>query len=670
MKDPSLYEALEALIPQDDPDQTHQVYQTLYHKHYGESDDATPTNSSQPQSQSLSYSFADESLYHLASQVIESSGTDRLCRFTDVYKAMYIACHGDLQGAFSAKGGNYQGEAYSKRYENVLWETGEDGAIKTKPEMTGYLLSEARRASARTPAPLDFEDRANIQDFLYADPDVVASEYTSSSSGFSDSSLLYKLTADQGKQLKQRLDTFGEGSVISLPENVRQSIQSAQQSLSDESIEQADLDRLLLSYRLLNGQPVPTKLAESVLRDTVSNDELLGGQEGQRFLISYLRLSRQSDAQSQSMPNKTGIEDADNYALRDAEQVLSIPGFTVLRSDQDQQDTKPRVRVPIAVKGTWYHPEYGEVKFTQKDFDQMLANFQENVTGYEPPLFLGHENPNGNSVGGQAAAGYLERLYQEGDALIGEFEMVDEATYNDVAEGKYRYASAEYAKQAISKKTNERIGSVLMGTALTNRPHLTGMPRIQALSESDPSQGLVDFSLSHRVFDIQQGETMPDEQAQQEQQGQIDNAQLETVKNLTKQLTDLQSANQQKDQKIQELEEQLNKLQSNYKEDLKKRQLSSIQQLNVPQSAKDNLADMVKNDRISSEQFEDFYRTLSETVQTQQLTEQHGATSATQEENQEQGEESNPSSQIDPFFQQVIEQNRNAAQQVAQQAQQ
>jgi hypothetical protein len=81
---------------------------------------------------------------------------------------------------------------------------------------------------------------------------------------------------------------------------------------------------------------------------------------------------------------------------------------------------------------------------------------------------------------GAAAEGFMENMYQEGDVLFGDFAFVDEDTYVDVHKGKFRYASAEFVSEAKSKETGEPLGLTVTGVALTNRPYLTNMPRVEA----------------------------------------------------------------------------------------------------------------------------------------------------------------------------------------------
>lgn len=81
------------------------------------------------------------------------------------------------------------------------------------------------------------------------------------------------------------------------------------------------------------------------------------------------------------------------------------------------------LKVPIAVLGNWVHPEYGDVSFKQKDFDDILKNWSDKVTGYEPPLFTGHPTDS-DSIEGAPSVAFLKDLYQDNNTLFGVFDPV------------------------------------------------------------------------------------------------------------------------------------------------------------------------------------------------------------------------------------------------------
>ena len=164
------------------------------------------------------------------------------------------------------------------------------------------------------------------------------------------------------------------------------------------------------------------------------------------------------------------------------------------------------IRAPVAVLGEWDHPVYGEVEFTQQDFDDMQSNFARNETGYEPPLFLGHPIDRDTAEGAPAEA-HLVSLFQDGDVLFGDYEPTDDETLADVEKGKFRYSSAELVRNAKSKETGKGIGTLLVGCALTNRPFLTRMPRVEVVEQT--FSDINDESARCFVFPLKENFTMP-----------------------------------------------------------------------------------------------------------------------------------------------------------------
>lgn len=155
---------------------------------------------------------------------------------------------------------------------------------------------------------------------------------------------------------------------------------------------------------------------------------------------------------------------------------------------------KPILRIPIARLGRWFHPVYknrkGEpvVEFTQEDFDSMKQAFLSDDRGYEPYLTYGHVKQifDKTTADGFPVEAHLKKLEQVDDVLYGEFEPNNEEVVDQIASGKYRYASGEFVWGAPSKETNDKIKVFLKGVALTNTPFVPKLPRntVKHVSES------------------------------------------------------------------------------------------------------------------------------------------------------------------------------------------
>ena len=235
-------------------------------------------------------------------------------------------------------------------------------------------------------------------------------------------------------------------------------------SKSTVSYEQLELDLSLAS------NDNPDVVQDNISEDVVEQDGL------------------EQDGLEQEEPEKelvTLTEPVVTETYRDSADVLPI---NIELNDEFELKNGPMLagkfmlRVPIAVLGSWQHPQYGEVEFTSEDFADMIRNFESNVSGFEPPLFYGHPIE-AEAPGSAPAVGFLATLYQEDDVLFGEFEVKSEA-YSQVRDEYYRYSSAEVIRNAVSKESGEQIGTLLVGCALTNRPFLTRMPKVKALTET------------------------------------------------------------------------------------------------------------------------------------------------------------------------------------------
>lgn len=263
-------------------------------------------------------------------------------------------------------------------------------------------------------------------------------------------------------------------------------------------------------------------------------------------------------------------------------------------SESLDTEGKKVLRVPIAVLGEWKHPEYGDVKFTQSDFDQIKQNWSTNVTGYEPPLFLGHP-VNTETREGAPAIGFLERIYQEDDVLFGEHEPVDDQVYEDVAKGKWRYSSAEIVRNATSKETGEKIGTLLVGTALTNRPFLTNMPRVEAgvqqFSESGTETSLFSIAIT--------ADPTPKQMDQQNQ-----NAPAPAGIDLEK-FSDLVRTVEELGTKLEATQAELAEARAQLKDQKLAEQLSEVNALNLTSAVKEKYSDMLKSGSLPESQQEE-----------------------------------------------------------------
>jgi hypothetical protein len=145
------------------------------------------------------------------------------------------------------------------------------------------------------------------------------------------------------------------------------------------------------------------------------------------------------------------------------------------------------IKVPFIKKGNWRHDVYGEVSFTDKDVEDVITNYKNNVTGFTPYLTLGHLDEELDSTDSHRKRGDLNDIIKEGDTTYGIFKVSDEI-YSRVENGEYEYSSGEFHRNFKSKEDGSAVGTTVLRVALTNSPFLPfGNQKIQALSENAES---------------------------------------------------------------------------------------------------------------------------------------------------------------------------------------
>lgn len=92
--------------------------------------------------------------------------------------------------------------------------------------------------------------------------------------------------------------------------------------------------------------------------------------------------------------------------------------------------------------GTW-----NGQKFTEKDLDDMVANFEKLKNIHHVPLKFGH-NEEQPMTDGQPAIGWISRVYREGNDLFADFSHVPEVVMEAIDSRRYRTVSVEIMKNA------------------------------------------------------------------------------------------------------------------------------------------------------------------------------------------------------------------------------
>jgi hypothetical protein len=143
------------------------------------------------------------------------------------------------------------------------------------------------------------------------------------------------------------------------------------------------------------------------------------------------------------------------------------------------------LKIPVAKLGSWVHTVYKKVEFTQRDFDEMIRNFKNDVLGFPPYCRYGHSKYP-NSVDAEPSVGEVKDLIQEGDVLYSIVEPNNDETVEEIRTKKYRFSSPELTRNFIDKNTGKNLGTVLTAISLTNAPFLPNLPDNQVLSINCP----------------------------------------------------------------------------------------------------------------------------------------------------------------------------------------
>lgn len=137
----------------------------------------------------------------------------------------------------------------------------------------------------------------------------------------------------------------------------------------------------------------------------------------------------------------------------------------------------------ILKTGNFKTPKYGSFVITTEMLSDMVKNFSDGVRGIVPALDYAHDSEG-------VAAGWFKKLFTKNDgqelwALV-EMTPKGEKTLSDK---EYAYISADFDQ---SYETNEtpirKLGCVLLGAALTNRPVIKNMKGAVQLSEEKESE--------------------------------------------------------------------------------------------------------------------------------------------------------------------------------------
>ena len=221
------------------------------------------------------------------------------------------------------------------------------------------------------------------------------------------------------------------------------------------------------------------------------------------------------------------------YIITPAPKAAALPGGVFMLGE---------LQIPVARLGKWLHPTYGEVTFTQKDFDQIIANFEADRVGYTPFVRIGHTRKDADVFAGEPALAWVTAFMQKGDVLYAAADPTDAGTEKLVKEKKYRYASLEYEDPYMDKATGKTYGAAVKAIALTNQPFLPGLPDVAVLSDDGYILHLADPSLRADILSLPKEVPMDEFQTDVMEQLKEQKTAIETQGGVLKKLGDIVQA--------------------------------------------------------------------------------------------------------------------------------
>lgn len=155
----------------------------------------------------------------------------------------------------------------------------------------------------------------------------------------------------------------------------------------------------------------------------------------------------------------------------------------------DGEDTGDVIPVEMLRTGNFIHQIYGNLEINKELMDKIKENFDNKVIGRDISFDFNHKR--------QEATAWLEALEVE-DAEDGtDFnKLVGYVSFTDigreaVTSKRYQYFSSEFSENWVDPEGKEH-GPTLLGGALTNRPFITKLRKIE-FEESDDKSKLYKF---------------------------------------------------------------------------------------------------------------------------------------------------------------------------------
>uniref|UniRef100_A0A6M3JYK0 Uncharacterized protein n=1 Tax=viral metagenome TaxID=1070528 RepID=A0A6M3JYK0_9ZZZZ len=154
--------------------------------------------------------------------------------------------------------------------------------------------------------------------------------------------------------------------------------------------------------------------------------------------------------------------------------------FSMSKIDDDFiVELEDLVDIEMIRVGKFNHKIYGDLDITEEMLEAMKDNFENNVVGREISFDWNHK--------AEDASGWLKELKIEDGVLIGTTELTERGK-KSIEKKSFGYFSTEYSDDYVDPETGESHGPTILGGALTNRPFISKLKKIEfSLEDSDVS---------------------------------------------------------------------------------------------------------------------------------------------------------------------------------------
>jgi hypothetical protein len=147
---------------------------------------------------------------------------------------------------------------------------------------------------------------------------------------------------------------------------------------------------------------------------------------------------------------------------------------------------KDEAWVNVVNLGSYQHPIYGELVFTEETVENWRKNLAEGVIGGQLEdgrnaiaVDYGHSMDDPEvAPHDQKAAGYITDLKVDGEKVLAYIEFAKPAAQG-IRDKEWAWFSVSFSDDDLNARTGESTGPILGGGAITNRPFIPGLQAIQ-----------------------------------------------------------------------------------------------------------------------------------------------------------------------------------------------